>query len=156
MSRCCFSPDSMAPVNRELLYRYRNTESRVQVYQNSKTGHELQFKANCFILGVFVNITIKIKNTTLCIIQTFAMWGKMMLPSWRNRLLKISLIFFFFSNSYRPTCVYVEYYHKVLNEHISPTRMIHVCLLTQLNIQQLNVLGIVKACDFLFIFIISS
>lgn len=155
MSRCCFSPDSMAPVNRVLLYRYRNTESRVQVYQNSKTGHELQFKANCFILGVFVNITIKIKNTTLCIIQTFAMWGKMMLPSWRNRLLKISLIFFF-SNSYRPTCVYVEYYHKVLNEHISPTRMIHVCLLTQLNIQQLNVLGIVKACDFLFIFIISS
>lgn len=94
MSRCCFSPDSMAPVNRVLLYRYRNTESRVQVYQNSKTGHELQFKANCFILGVFVNITIKIKNTTLCIIQTFAMWGKMMLPSWRNRLLKISLIFF--------------------------------------------------------------
>lgn len=155
MSRCCFSPDSMAPVNRVLLYRYRNTESRVQVYQNSKTGHELQFKANCFILGVFVNITIKIKNTTLCIIQTFAMWGKMMLPSWRNRLLKISLIFFF-SNSYGPTCVYVEYYHKVLNEHISPTRMIHVCLLTQLNIQQLNVLGIVKACDFLFIFIISS
>lgn len=155
MSRCCFSPDSMAPVNRVLLYRYRNTESRVQVYQNSKTGHELQFKANCFILGVFVNITIKIKNTTLCIIQTFAMWGKMMLPSWRNRLLKISLIFFF-SNSYRPTCVYVEYYHKVLNEHISPTRVIHVCLLTQLNIQQLNVLGIVKACDFLFIFIISS
>lgn len=155
MSRCCFSPDSMAPVNRVLLYRYRNTESRVQVYQNSKTGHELQFKANCFILGVFVNITIKIKNTTLCIIQTFAMWGKMMLPSWRNRLLKISLIFFF-SNSYRPTCVYVEYYHKVLNEHISPTRMIHVCLLTQLNVQQLNVLGIVKACDFLFIFIISS
>lgn len=155
MSRCCFSPDSMAPVNRVLLYRYRNTESRVQVYQNSKTGHELQFKANCFILGVFVNITIKIKNTTLCIIQTFAMWGKMMLPSWRNRLLKISLMFFF-SNSYRPTCVYVEYYHKVLNEHISPTRMIHVCLLTQLNIQQLNVLGIVKACDFLFIFIISS
>lgn len=155
MSRCCFSPDSMAPVNRVLLYRYRNTESRVQVYQNSKTGHELQFKANCFILGVFVNITIKIKNTTLCIIQTFAMWGKMMLPSWRNRLLKISLIFFF-SNSYRPTCVYVEYYHKVLNEHISPTRRIHVCLLTQLNVQQLNVLGIVKACDFLFIFIISS
>lgn len=155
MSRCCFSPDSMAPVNRVLLYRYRNTESRVQVYQNSKTGHELQFKANCFILGVFVNITIKIKNTTLCIIQTFAMWGKMMLPSWRNRLLKISLIFFF-SNSYRPTCVYVEYYHKVLNEHISPTRMIHVCLLTQLNVQQINVLGIVKACDFLFIFIISS
>lgn len=155
MSRCCFSPDSMAPVNRVLLYRYRNTESRVQVYQNSKTGHELQFKANCFILGVFVNITIKIKNTTLCIIQTFAMWGKMMLPSWRNRLLKISLIFFF-SNSYRPTCVYVEYYHKVLNEHISPTRMIHVCLLTQLNVQPLNVLGIVKACDFLFIFIISS
>lgn len=95
VSRCCFSPDSMAPVNRVLLYRYRNTESRVQVYQNSKTGHELQFKANCFILGVFVNITIKIKNTTLCIIQTFAMWGKMMLPSWRNRLLKISLIFFF-------------------------------------------------------------
>lgn len=93
MSRCCFSPDSMAPVNRVLLYRYRNTESRVQVYQNSKTGHELQFKANCFILGVFVNITIKIKNTTLCIIQTFAMWGKMV-PSWRNRLLKISLIFF--------------------------------------------------------------
>lgn len=156
MSRCCFSPDSMAPVNRVLLYRYRNTESRVQVYQNSKTGHELQFKANCFILGVFVNITIKIKNTTLCIIQTFAMWGKMMLPSWRNRLLKISLFFFFFSNSYRPTCVYVEYYHKVLNEHISPTRMIHVCLLTQLNVQPLNVLGIVKACDFLFIFIISS
>lgn len=156
MSRCCFSPDSMAPVNRVLLYRYRNTESRVQVYQNSKTGHELQFKANCFILGVFVNITIKIKNTTLCIIQTFAMWGKMMLPSWRNRLLKISLIFFFFSNSYRPTCVYVEFYHKVLNEHISPTRRIHVCLLTQLNIQQFNVLGIVKACDFLFIFIISS
>lgn len=155
MSRCCFSPDSMAPVNRVLLYRYRNTESRVQVYQNSKTGHELQFKANCFILGVFVNITIKIKITTLCIIQTFAMWGKMMLPSWRNRLLKISLIFFF-SNSYRPTCVYVEYYHKVLNEHISPTRMIHVCLLTQLNVQPLNVLGIVKACDFLFIFIISS
>lgn len=155
MSRCCFSPDSMAPVNRVLLYRYRNTESRVQVYQNSKTGHELQFKANCFILGVFVNITIKIKNTTLCIIQTFAMWGKMMLPSWRNRLLKISLIFFF-SNSYRPTCVYVEYYHKVLNEHISPTRRIHVCLLTQLNVQQLNVLDIVKACDFLFIFIISS
>lgn len=155
MSRCCFSPDSMAPVNRVLLYRYRNTESRVQVYQNSKTGHELQFKANCFILGVFVNITIKIKNTTLCIIQMFAMWGKMMLPSWRNRLLKISLIFFF-SNSYRPTCVYVEYYHKVLNEHISPTRMIHVCLLTQLNVQPLNVLGIVKACDFLFIFIISS
>lgn len=155
MSRCCFSPDSMAPVNRVLLYRYRNTESRVQVYQNSKTGHELQFKANCFTLGVFVNITIKIKNTTLCIIQTFAMWGKMMLPSWRNRLLKISLIFFF-SNSYRPTCVYVEYYHKVLNEHISPTRMIHVCLLTQLNVQQINVLGIVKACDFLFIFIISS
>lgn len=155
MSRCCFSPDSMAPVNRVLLYRYRNTESRVQVYQNSKTGHELQFKANCFILGVFVNITIKIKNTTLCIIQTFAMWGKMMLPSWRNRLLKISLIFFF-SNSYRPTCVYVEFYHKVLNEHISPTRMIHVCLLTQLNVQQINVLGIVKACDFLFIFIISS
>lgn len=155
MSRCCFSPDSMAPVNRVLLYRYRNTESRVQVYQNSKTGHELQFKANCFILGVFVNITIKIKNTTLCIIQTFAMWGKMMLPSWRNRLLKISLIFFF-SNSYRPTCVYVEYYHKVLNEHISPTRIIHVCLLTQLNVQPLNVLGIVKACDFLFIFIISS
>lgn len=155
MSRCCFSPDSMAPVNRVLLYRYRNTESRVQVYQNSKTGHELQFKANCFILGVFVNITIKIKNTTLCIIQTFAMWGKMMLPSWQNRLLKISL-FFFFSNSYRPTCVYVEFYHKVLNEHISPTRMIHVCLLTQLNVQQLNVLGIVKACDFLFIFIISS
>lgn len=155
MSRCCFSPDSMAPVNRVLLYRYRNTESRVQVYQNSKTGHELQFKANCFILGVFVNITIKIKNTTLCIIQTFAMWGKMMLPSWRNRLLKISLIFFF-SNSYGPTCVYVEYYHKVLNEHISPTRMIHVCLLTQLNVQQINVLGIVKACDFLFIFIISS
>lgn len=155
MSRCCFSPDSMAPVNRVLLYRYRNTESRVQVYQNSKTGHELQFKANCFILGVFVNITIKIKNTTLCIIQTFAMWGKMMLPSWRNRLLKISLIFFF-SNSYGPTCVYVEYYHKVLNEHISPTRMIHVCLLTQLNVQPLNVLGIVKACDFLFIFIISS
>lgn len=155
MSRCCFSPDSMAPVNRVLLYRYRNTESRVQVYQNSKTGHELQFKANCFILGVFVNITIKIKNTTLCIIQTFAMWGKTMLPSWRNRLLKISLIFFF-SNSYRPTCVYVEYYHKVLNEHISPTRMIHVCLLTQLNVQPLNVLGIVKACDFLFIFIISS
>lgn len=155
MSRCCFSPDSMAPVNRVLLYRYRNTESRVQVYQNSKTGHELQFKANCFILGVFVNITIKIKNTTLCIIQTFAMWGKMMLPSWRNRLLKISLIFFF-SNSYRPTCVYVEFYHKVLNEHISPTRRIHVCLLTQLNVQHLNVLGIVKACDFLFIFIISS
>lgn len=155
MSRCCFSPDSMAPVNRVLLYRYRNTESRVQVYQNSKTGHELQFKANCFILGVFVNITIKIKNTTLCIIQTFAMWGKMMLPSWRNRLLKISLIFFF-SNSYGPTCVYVEYYHKVLNEHISPTRMIHVCLLTQLNVQQINFLGIVKACDFLFIFIISS
>lgn len=155
MSRCCFSPDSMAPVNRVLLYRYRNTESRVQVYQNSKTGHELQFKANCFILGVFVNITIKIKNTTLCIIQTFAMWGKMMLPSWRNRLLKISLIFFF-SNSYRPTCVYVEYYHKVLNEQISPTRMKHVCLLTQLNVQQINVLGIVKACDFLFIFIISS
>lgn len=155
MCRCCFSPDSMAPVNRVLLYRYRNTESRVQVYQNSKTGHELQFKANCFILGVFVNITIKIKNTTLCIIQTFAMWGKMMLPSWRNRLLKISLIFFF-SNSYRPTCVYVEYYHKVLNEHISPTRIIHVCLLTQLNVQPLNVLGIVKACDFLFIFIISS
>lgn len=151
MSRCCFSPDSMAPVNRVLLYRYRNTESRVQVYQNSKTGHELQFKANCFILGVFVNITIKIKNTTLCIIQTFAMWGKMMLPSWRNRLLKISLIFFF-SNSYRPTCVYVEYYHKVLNEHISPTRRIHVCLLTQLNIQQLNVLGIVKACDFFIYF----
>lgn len=54
--------------------------------------------------------------------------------------------------------MYVEYYHKVLNEHISPTRRIHVCLLTQLNIQQLhvNVLGIVKACDFLFIFIISS
>lgn len=155
MCRCCFSPDSMAPVNRVLLYRYRNTESRVQVYQNSKTGHELQFKANCFILGVFVNITIKIKNTTLCIIQTFAMWGKMMLPSWRNRLLKISLIFFF-SNSYRPTCVYVEYYHKVLNEHISPTRIIHVCLLTQLNVQPLNVLGIVKACDFLFIFINSS
>lgn len=155
MSRCCFLPDSMAPVNRVWLYRYRNTESRVQVYQNSKTGHELQFKANCFILGVFVNITIKIKNTTLCIIQTFAMWGKMMLPSWRNRLLKISLIFFF-SNSYRPTCVYVEFYHKVLNEHISPTRMIHICLLTQLNVQQLNVLGIVKACDFLFIFIISS
>lgn len=155
MSRCCFSPDSMAPVNRVLLYRYRNTESRVQVYQNSKTGHELQFKANCFILGVFVNITIKIKNTTLCIIQTFAMWGKMMLPSWRNRLLKISLIFFF-SNSYRPTYVYVEYYHKVLNEHISPTRMIHVRLLTQLNVQQSNVSGIVKACDFLFLFIISS
>lgn len=151
MSRCCFSPDSMAPVNRVLLYRYRNTESRVQVYQNSKTGHELQFKANCFILGVFVNITIKIKNTTLCIIQTFAMWGKMMLPSWRNRLLKISLMFFF-SNSYRPTCVYVEYYHKVLNEHISPTRRIHVCLLTQLNVQQSNVLGIVKACGFFYFF----
>lgn len=52
--------------------------------------------------------------------------------------------------------MYVEFYHKVLNEHISPTRMIHVCLLTQLNVQQINVLGIVKACDFLFIFIISS
>lgn len=45
---------------------------------------------------------------------------------------------------------------RVLNEHISPTRMIHVRLLTQLNVQQSNVLGIVKACDFLFIFIISS
>lgn len=52
--------------------------------------------------------------------------------------------------------MHVEYYHKVLNEHISPTRMIHVGLLTQLNVQPLNVFSIVKACDFLFIFIISS
>lgn len=146
----------MAPVNRVLLYRYRNTESRVQVYQNSKTGHELQFKANCFILGVFVNITIILnKKHNILHYPDVCDVGENDVTFLRNRLLKISLIFFF-SNSYRPTCVYVEYYHKVLNEHISPTRMIHVCLLTQLNVQPLNVLGIVKACDFLFIFIISS
>lgn len=46
MCRYCFLPDSMAPVNRVLLFRYHNIESRVQVYQNSKTGHELQFNTH--------------------------------------------------------------------------------------------------------------